>query len=128
MSKVAFSGCFLLVPELQATRAFYESVLGLQPKDEDEQSVRYDVVGTELKLQADYSPEVFEAFNLDRPSGEDRGDGVFLVLDLEEDIETIHQRVADSEGEACFEPRSVEWLDGRMFIARDPNGYTLEIR
>lgn len=88
----------------------------------------YDVAGTTFKIQADYSPKVFEAFNLDRSNASDRGKGAFIVLEVDENIETIHQRVTESEGMALFEPRTVDWLDGRMFLAKDPYGYTFEIR
>lgn len=128
MSRAGFEECFLLVPDLERARDFYEGALGLSPATSGSDSVTYDVAGTPLKLQADYSEEVFEAFNLDRPSPTDRGHGAVLALESEEDIEEIHRRVVESGGTALFEPRDVDWLEGKMFLARDPVGYTIEVR
>lgn len=128
MPETAFSECFLLVSDLTAARAFYESTLGIDPSDVDKQSVRYEGHGTDFKLQADYPTAVFEEFNIDQPTEDDRGSGAIFVLELEDDIETIHRRVVDSDGKACIPPRTVEWLDEPMFIAQDPDGYTIEIR
>jgi catechol 2,3-dioxygenase-like lactoylglutathione lyase family enzyme len=128
MSTATLEECFLLVPDLETARRFYESALGLRVADETDHSVTYDVDGVTFKLQADYPPDVFEAFNLEEPGETARGDGAFFALSLDEDIEAVHQRVADSRGAALFEPRNVDWLDDRMFLARDPYGYTLELR
>lgn len=128
MSRAGFEECFLLVPDLERARDFYEGALGLSPATSGSDSVTYDVAGTPLKLQADYPEDVFEAFNLDRPSPTGRGRGTVLALELAEDIEEVYRRVVESEGTALFEPRDVDWLEGEMFLAEDPVGYTIEIR
>ncbi|MGQ4556577.1 VOC family protein [Halobellus sp. GM3] len=128
MSGDSLTECFLLVPELTAARAFYESVLGLSVADADDQSATYDVGAVTFKLQADYPPEVFQAFNLEAPAETGRGEGAFFAVGLDDDLDAVYRRVADSDGTALTEPQSVDWLDSRMCLVRDPYGYTLELR
>lgn len=128
MSKTRFAEYFLLVPDLTTAEQFYEGALGLEPAERSDESVTYDVVGTELKLQADYPSEVFEEFNLERPPHETRGQGSFVAIETTDDLDQVYQRIADSDGTALIEPRDVPWLNGRMFLAQDPFGYTIEIR
>jgi predicted enzyme related to lactoylglutathione lyase len=39
----------------------------------------------------------------------------------------MQRELADAPGELLIEPREVPW-GGRMFLARDPDGYVLELR
>jgi len=128
MTGTRYSECFCLVPDVEVTREFYESALRLEPNAETDHSVSYGVEGTTLKFQADYPPEIFESFNLDPPENTSRGEGVFIVLSLSDPLEEVYQRVKNSAGSALFAPRCVDWLDGKMFLAKDPYGYTLELR
>lgn len=128
MPDAAFAECFVLVPDLGEIRTFYEEALGLSIASEGTDSVTYDVAGTPLKLQADYPEETFETFNLTVPAPTGRGQGAMLALDLDEPIETVHERVTESDGTALFEPREVPWLDAPIFLAEDPVGYCFEIR
>lgn len=120
---------YLMTSDLAHSREFYESGLGLSPRREGESSVSYETGSCELKLQADFPEETLAAFNLE-PPGEDRGDGAVVVVETDDDLDTIHGRIADLDdehGSALTEPREVSW-GGRMFLARDPNGYVYEIR
>lgn len=100
--------CFLLVPDLETVRQFYESALGLSVTDEDDHSVTYDIAGPTFKLPADYPSAVREAFNLEKPDEAGRGDGAFFAIELCEDLDAVHERVTDSRGAALFEPRALD--------------------
>jgi catechol 2,3-dioxygenase-like lactoylglutathione lyase family enzyme len=120
---------YLMTSDLDRSRPFYETGLGLEPRREGESSVSYETGGCELKLQADFGPDQLDAFNLE-PPGEDRGEGAIVVVELEEELEAVHRRLAALEagrGEPITEPRAVPWGE-RMFLARDPNGYVYEVR
>lgn len=120
---------YLMTSDLARSRPFYESGLDLSPREEGESSVAYETGRCELKLQADFDEETLGAFNLE-PPGDDRGDGAIVVIQLAEELETVHERIEeldDQFGTALTEPREVPW-GGRMFLARDPNGYVYELR
>lgn len=124
------SQLFLLSSDLPAAREFYETALGLEPRTVGDASVAYETGACELKIQADFEPGTLEPFGLSPPSDR-RGEGgiVVLVVDgpLEERYERLSTALADGPGELLIEPREVPW-GGRMFLARDPDGYVLEIR
>jgi uncharacterized glyoxalase superfamily protein PhnB len=118
---------YLMTSDLDGSRPFYESGLNLTPRREGESSVSYETGACELKLQADFEPERLAAFNLE-PPGDSRGDGTIVVIELDEDLETVHDRLASLDaGEPLTEPREIPWGE-RMFLARDPNGYVYEVR
>jgi catechol 2,3-dioxygenase-like lactoylglutathione lyase family enzyme len=121
---------FLMSADLEATREFYETAVGLEPREVGESSVAYETGSAELKIEADFAPEELEAFNLSPPA-ERRGEGVIVVLGLDQPIAETYERMqrelADAPGELLIEPREVPW-GGRMFLARDPDGYVLELR
>lgn len=120
---------YLMTADLEQSRPFYESGLGLTPRREGETSVSYDTGGCELKLQADFDGDTLASFGLE-PPGNDRGDGSIVVVESDEDLETVYGRIADlgdGLGETLCEPRSVPW-GGRMFLACDANGYVYEVR
>lgn len=122
---------FLMVSDLEASRAFYEDALGAVPTDVGESSVAYDTGACELKLESDFPPEVLEQFNLSQPPESDRGGGAVHVVEtdtpLDERYEHMERALADAPGELLIEPRDVPW-GGRMFLAADPDGYVLEVR
>jgi catechol 2,3-dioxygenase-like lactoylglutathione lyase family enzyme len=122
---------FLMSSDLTESRHFYENAVGLEPREVGDGSVAYETSGSELKIEADFSPEQLEAFNLSPPADGDRGDGLIIVLSVDEQLSDIHERIqrelADSQGELLTEPREVPWGE-RMFLVRDPDGYVLEIR
>ena len=124
------SQLFLMSSDLPAAREFYETALGLEPRTVGKTSVAYETGGCELKIQADFDPETLEPFGLSPPSGE-RGEGGIVVLAVDRTLDDLYERMSTeldgSPGEVLIEPREVPW-GGRMFLARDPDGYVLEIR
>lgn len=117
----------LATPDLERSRRFLESVLGLEPAHLGDSSASYATGTCELKLQADFPAEVREAFNLPAPPA-DRGGGAMAVLQLEEPLEASYERVVAAEaGEALIEPRDVPW-GVRTFLARTPAGHVIEVR
>lgn len=124
-----FVQTYLMTADLERSRPFYESGLGLRPRCEGETSVSYETGGCELKLQTDFDGETLASFGLE-PPGDDRGDGAIVVIESEENLATVHERIADLDkelGETLSEPRAVPW-GGRMFLASDANGYVYEVR
>lgn len=120
---------YLMTADLDGSRPFYESGLGLTPRRDGDTSVSYETGDCELKLQADFDLNTLDSFGLE-PPGEDRGDGTIVVVEANEALETIHERITDLDegfGEALTEPRKVPWGE-RMFLARDPNDYVYEVR
>lgn len=123
-----FAECFLLVPDLEAARTFYVDLLGLPVATERDDAISFDLKGSTLKLQADYPDDVRTAFNLPTPPAGDRGAGAMIAIALDDALDDVHERVRHSDGTVLHEPRTVPWLEDRMFLATDPNGYTLELR
>lgn len=116
--------------DLERSRRFFETVLEMEPDRVGDSSVSYGTGTCELKLQADFPPDVLESFNLEEPPSGGRGAGAMFVLELDEPLARLHERVeADGAGpgEALTEPREVPW-GVRMFLARSPEGYVFEVR
>lgn len=122
---------FLMTADLDAARTFYEDALGLTTREVGDSSVAYETGACELKVESDFDPEVLEQFGMTPPPSEGRGAGAVHVLAVEEPLDDCYARMADAlddaPGELLIEPREVPW-GGRMFLARDPDGYVLEIR
>lgn len=122
---------FLMSTDLERARRFYEGAVGLEPREVSDGSVAYETAGAELKIEQDFDPAELEAFNLSPPPEEGRGEGIVIVVSVDTPIDETYERMerelADAPGELLIEPRDVPW-GGRMFLARDPDGYVLEIR
>jgi len=121
---------FLLSSDLPTAREFYETALGLEPRTVGDSSVAYETGACELKIQADFEPGTLEPFGLSPPTGQ-RGEGGIVVLVVDRPLDELYERMSaaldEGAGELLIEPREVPW-GGRMFLARDPDGYVLEIR
>lgn len=121
----------LSTADLERSRRFFEGALGLEPDRVGDSSTSYETGTCELKLQADFPEDVLEAFNLPSPPEGGRGGGAMLVLELDEPLESIHERAAEGApelgGEVLTEPREVPW-GVRMFLAESPEGYVFEVR
>ena len=117
--------------DLDRSRRFFEEVLGLEPERVGDTSASYATGTCELKLQVDFPPDVLDSFGLEEPPAEGRGAGAMFVLELDEPLARLHERVESSAGElgcaALVEPREVPW-GVRMFLARSPEGYVFEVR
>lgn len=120
---------FLMSTDLGAARRFYEDAVGLEPHTVGDSSVAYDTGACELKIQADFDPGELDSFGLSPPPAAGRGDGAVVVLAVDGPLQETYDRIdnADTKGKLLIEPREVPW-GGQMFLARDPDGYVLEIR
>ena len=118
----------LSTSDLDRSRRFFEETLGLDPGRVGDTSASYETGACELKLQGDFPPDVLDAFNLDEPPATGRGGGAMFVVELDEPLDGLHERVAaDDDGEALIEPQEVPW-GVRIFLARSPEGYVFEVR
>ena len=115
---------FLMVADVDRTVEFYEEALGLDVAERGERSATFDTGACELVVERDFDPEVLAEFGLE-PPGDSRGDGVIVVVEVD-DVDAVHESAADYGAEVLMEPTDVDW-GRRMFLVRDPDGYTLEV-
>ena len=117
----------LMVSDLEESHAFYEEMLGLEPAVVDDGNVEFATGDGTLVLESDFDDEVLDAFGLERP-GDDRGRGVIVALDVGDPdaVDTICERVAESDRTVRMEPQDVGW-GRRMALIADPDDYTVEI-
>lgn len=115
---------YLMTPDLDASTEFFENDLGLTKTDEGDGTVSFDTGRCELKLESDFDEETLAAFGLE-PPGEERGDGVVVVIEVE-DVEGTFETAEAAGAEILLEPTEVEW-GRKMFLVRSPTGYTFEI-
>lgn len=115
---------YLLTANIEQSRTFYASVLGLDIAKQDENSVAFDTGGCMLKVEADHDKEAMAVFGLE-PPGSDRGRGVVIVLEVD-DVDAIHERAVDDDTcEILSPPRQTDW--GRyLCLLADPDGYVVE--
>lgn len=115
---------FLMVSDIDRSTAFYRDALGLEVAERGERSTAFETGEAELMLEEDFSEEELAAFGL-TPPGEERGDGVIVVVEVD-DVEAVHEQAAAAGADVVMEPTEVDW--GReMFLVRDPDGYVLEV-
>ena len=115
---------FLMTPDLEQSRAFFENVLELEKIDESERSMEFETGSCTLKIEADFEKEVLAEFGLEPPS-DSRGDGVIPVIEVD-DIEATHRRAVEAGAEIRMEPREVSW-GRKMFLVESPSGYIFEV-
>lgn len=120
-----------MTPNLEEARKFYEGVLDLELGRVGETSVTYETGKCELKIQTDFDPGVLKTFNMSPPPESNRGAGAVHILEKEEEVDVVFNRMADqiddTGGKFVTEPRDVPWGD-RMFLIQSPDGYIFEIR
>jgi catechol 2,3-dioxygenase-like lactoylglutathione lyase family enzyme len=115
---------FLMVSDVDRSTEFYRDALGLAVADRGDRSAAFETGEAELMIEQDFSEEELAAFGLE-PPGDDRGDGVIVVIEVD-DVEAVHERAAAAGADVVMEPTEVNW--GReMFLVRDPDGYVLEV-
>lgn len=117
----------LMVTDLDASVAFYEELVGLEPTHIEEGNAEFATGQATLVLETDFDPEVLDAFGLDEP-GDERGQGVIVALDVEdpEDVDRVCDRVREAGETVRMEPTDVDW-GRRMALLADPDGYTVEV-
>lgn len=114
---------YLTTQDLEESRSFYESVLALEPERIGDSSTSYVVGDVELKLRADHDPEEMREYGLEPPR-EPRGEGVFLVVELDDGLEDVAARASDA---VLWGPDDAPW-GGRMMLVESPAGYVYELR
>lgn len=117
----------LMVSDLETSVAFYRDLVGLDPDEESDSNVEFDTGQCTLVLEADFDPEVLDAFGLEDP-GDDRGQGVIVAIDVgaPADVDAVCERVAEADETVRMEPTDVDW-GRRMALIADPDDYTVEI-
>ena len=115
---------YLMVTDVEESRAFYEEVLGLETTSVAPDRVKFDTGPATLVLEEDFDEAVLSAFGLE-PPGDSRGDGVVVVIEVD-DVDGIYEMAVDAGATALIEPRDVDW-GRRLFLLEDPDGYVLEI-
>lgn len=115
---------YLLVSDLERSRAFYQDTLGLSVLEEGTNSLEFDTGQCTLKLQADFDVETLDAFGL-APPGEVRGDGLVIVLEVDQ-VDPVVERVKRAGETVLSPPQEVAW-GRKMALVRDPDGYVLEV-
>lgn len=116
-----------MVTDLDASTAFYEDIVGLETDRVEEGNVEFATGEGTLVLEADFDPEVLDAFGLDDP-GDERGSGVIVAIDVgvPEAVDSVCERATEVGEFVRMEPTDVEW-GRRMALLSDPDGYTIEV-
>ena len=115
---------FLMVSDIEASTAFYEDALGLEIADRGDRSTAFATGETELMIEQDFDEAELAAFGLD-PPGDDRGDGVIVVIEVE-DVDAVYEQASAAGADVVLEPTDVDW-GRRLCLVRDPDGYVLEV-
>lgn len=115
---------YLMVRDVDRAVAFYRNGLGLDLERRGERSAEFDTGAATLMLERDFDESTLAGFGLE-PPGESRGDGVIVVLFVD-DVDATYERAVDADAEVLTEPRDVDW-GRRLFLVRDPDGYVLEV-
>lgn len=115
---------YLMSPDLEASTRFCEEALGLTKTEEGDRSVAFETGQCTLKIEGDFDEETLAAFGLE-PPGERRGDGVVIVIEVN-DVAGTHDRAVEAGADVLMEPTEVSW--GReMFLVASPAGYVFEV-
>lgn len=119
-----FHQTYLMVSDLDRSTDFYADTLGLEIAERGSRNTKFDTGDTQLMLEQDFGEEELAAFGME-PPGEDRGDGLIIVIEVD-DVEFRYERALDGGADVLIEPREVEW-GRKMFLVRDPDGYVIEV-
>lgn len=113
-----------MVSDVDRSTAFYADVLGLEIAERGDRSTAFDTGEGQLMIEQDFDEEALAAFGLE-PPGEDRGEGVIVVIEVD-DVDAVHDRATAADADVLVAPREVDW-GRKMFLVRDPDGYVVEI-
>jgi catechol 2,3-dioxygenase-like lactoylglutathione lyase family enzyme len=117
------SHVFLLVSDLARSVQFYRKLLGRSPISQDARHARFGLGATSLTIHEDLTPAEVSAWKVD-PVPENRGWGVYLTFSTD-NLEGASRTLTDMGAEILATPRTTHW--GTVMIAKDPDGYLLEI-
>ncbi|WP_435317039.1 VOC family protein [Haloarchaeobius sp. TZWSO28] len=115
---------YLMASDVERSTTFYEEALGLECTDRGDRSAAFETGACTLKIENEFDEATLDAFGL-APPGNSRGDGVIIVLEVE-DVEAIYENAVEAGVEPLIKPREVDW-GRKLFLVRDPDGYTLEV-
>ncbi len=113
---------YLMTPDLEESRVFYEEMLGLNPSRVGDSSVSYDLGDLQLKVTRDHPNQELEEYGLSHPR-EPRGEGAVFVVVLED----LDRAVEDAGTWLIWGPGDAPW-GGRMALLESPAGYVFEVR
>jgi len=115
---------FLIVSDVARSVQFYRNLLEQSPASENARHARFDLGPASLAIHEDLTADEISTWRVD-PMPERRGWGVYLTLQLD-DLEGAYRRLTSAGGEVVTPPASTSW-GTEMFLAKDPDGYLLEI-
>ena len=117
----------LTVSDLDASRSFYEEVIGLEPLKIQNGAIEYASGDSTLVLESDFPDKVRRDFGLREPD-DSRGKGVIIRIAVEsvEDVESVFMRAKNSNSMVRMEPTNVSW-GRKMLLLADPDDYTVEV-
>jgi len=118
------SHVFLLVSDLARSVQFYRQLLERVPVSEDTRHARFELGKVSLTVHEDLTPAELSAWKVDALP-ERRGWGVYLTFPTD-DLEEAYRRLARTGAEILTTPKVTPW-GTRMFTAKDPDGYLLEL-
>lgn len=118
------SHIFLLVSQLGRSICFYRELLERAPASQDARHARFELGPVSLTIHEDLTPAEVSVWRID-PAPERRGWGVYLTFRTNS-LETTYSKLTGLGAEILSTPRSAPW-GTRMFTAKDPDGYLLEI-
>jgi catechol 2,3-dioxygenase-like lactoylglutathione lyase family enzyme len=124
MMVTGLSHIFLLVSRLGRSVHFYRELLGRPPISEDARHARFELGPITLTVHEDLTPAEASAWKVD-PVPERRGWGVYLTFPTD-DLEEVYKTMKELGAEILTPPMATPW-GTRMFTAKDPDGYLLEI-
>jgi uncharacterized glyoxalase superfamily protein PhnB len=110
----------LTVGDLQASRAWYETVLGFEVDrlhEREGQLIAVSLRAGEVRILLGQDDG---AKGVDRQKGE----GMSLLITTEQSVDSIAARIRANGGELDTEPTDTPW-GARIFRVRDPDGFRL---
>lgn len=115
---------FLMVSDVDESVEFYGETLGLDIRERGDRSAEFDTGECTLVVEEDFDADTLAGFGLE-PPGEERGDGVIVVLEVD-DVDAVYEAAEAAGADVRMGPRDVDW-GRRMCLVADPDGYVLEI-
>lgn len=113
-----------MVSDVDESVEFYRETLGLDLKEQGDRSAKFDTGECTLVVEEEFNADTLAEFGLE-PPGEERGDGIIVVLEVG-NIDAVYEQAESAGADVLMEPRDVDW-GRRMCLIADPDGYVLEI-